>query len=233
MNLYPHADKACKDPCRFFFGAKDREPFIINENAFLPANFVEQAGAWWTKQERQKAKQLKQSEIALQNRRENHEREGIADDTDQCVHMALSYIPQRIEGTGTYEVARDVTWALCSHYGTERAAQMMESHSPSHSNWNPTKVASQFKEGQIKLGTLFHLAKLNGFKLPSKPKKERESRKDSKPKPPTMADIAKREGIEVKDETHFVNLVQLCDRHTQTILQGTAKDVDRDTPFPV
>ena len=228
MDLYPQADKACKDPCRFFFGAKDRQPFILNENAFLPASFVEQAGAWWAKQERQKAKQLELSEIALQKRRENYEREGIADDTDQCVEMALSYILQRVEGNGTYEVARDVTWALCSHYGTERAAQMMEAHSPSHGNWNPAKVASQFKEGQIKLGTLFYLAKLNGFKLPSKPKKERESRQASKPKPLTMADIAKHEGIEVKDETYFVNLVQLCDRHTQAILQGTAKDVDRD-----
>ena len=228
MDLYPQADKACKDPCRFFFGAKDRQPFILNENAFLPASFVEQAGAWWAKQERQKAKQLELSEIALQKRRENYDREGIADDTDQCVEMALSYIPQRVEGTGTYDVARDVTWALCSHYGTERAAQMMEAHSPSHGNWNPATVASQFKEGQIKLGTLFHLAKLNGFKMPSKPKKERESRKASKPKPPTMADIAKREGIEVKDETYFVNLVQLCDRPTKAILQGTAKDIDRD-----
>jgi P4 family phage/plasmid primase-like protien len=78
------------------------------------------------------------------------------------------------------------------------------------------------------MGKLCNWAKKGGWQ--PKPKSERKSNKDKQVKPQklTKADIAKLDGIEIKDEKYFVNLVHLGDRHTKAILQGTAKDIDQD-----
>lgn len=78
------------------------------------------------------------------------------------------------------------------------------------------------------MGKLCNWAKKGGWK--PKPKSERKSNKDNQVKPQklTKADIAKLDGIEIKDEKYFVNLVHLGDRQIKNILQGKSQDIDQD-----
>lgn len=78
------------------------------------------------------------------------------------------------------------------------------------------------------MGKLCNWAKAGGWK--PKPKSERSPKngKRDKIQPLTRIDIAKLDGIDVKDEKYFVNLSQVCDRQIKNILQGKSQDIDQD-----
>jgi hypothetical protein len=166
------ADRACKDASRFFFGAVGREPFILNEQATLPADFEQQAIAWHEAIEAQKEK----DRIAAQQKHEawRAANPDIDQDLDSLIQKALGLIPKRESGTGTYEMYRDILWALKSHYGEAQAVSMMEAHSPD--GWDVAQVGRSGGDS-YKIGTLFHYAKQFGFKFPEKAKKKQSGRK--------------------------------------------------------
>ena len=84
---------------------------------------------------------------------------------------ALSHIPQRVKGGGTYADMRNVAWSLracleeCGQPDPEGdAIQLLEAHSPSREcGWN---VAQVMRSGgqHIGPGTLFHHAKQHGWR---------------------------------------------------------------------
>jgi hypothetical protein len=46
IHLLGAADPSCKDASRFFYGGRDRQAFLLNEDAALPADFLERARDW-------------------------------------------------------------------------------------------------------------------------------------------------------------------------------------------
>ena len=84
---------------------------------------------------------------------------------------ALSHIPRRVKGGGTYSEMRNVAWALracleeCGQADPEAAAiQLLEAHSPSREcGWDVAQVVRSGGQ-QIGPGTLFHHAKQHGYK---------------------------------------------------------------------
>ena len=84
---------------------------------------------------------------------------------------ALSHIPRRVKGGGTYGEMRNVAWALracleeCGQPDPEAAAiQLLEAHSPSREcGWDVAQVVRSGGQ-QIGPGTLFHHAKQHGYK---------------------------------------------------------------------
>jgi hypothetical protein len=82
------ADPACKDASRFFFGAPGRKPFLLNEAATLPANFIDEAMAWHQAleaAERRRAEQAQRQWLEYQAKNP-----GV--DTDGLVRSALAAI---------------------------------------------------------------------------------------------------------------------------------------------
>lgn len=84
---------------------------------------------------------------------------------------ALSHIPRRVKGGGTYGEMRNVAWALracleeCGQPDPEAATiQLLEAHSPSREcGWDVAQVVRSGGQ-QIGPGTLFHHAKQYGYK---------------------------------------------------------------------
>jgi len=164
-------DKIATSCTNLFFGNTNAIDIVNNHAALhIEESLIESVIAQMAIENEERDRKIKESEAIREKRRQWLLSQGVADDTDSLVEIALSYIPQRIEGAGTYGDARDVTWALTAHYGANIAGAMMEKHSPSHGKWNPAKIANQFKAGKIGLGTLFHLAKKHGFKFPRRTK---------------------------------------------------------------
>ena len=83
---------------------------------------------------------------------------------------ALSHIPRRVKGGGTYADMRNVAWSLracleeCGQPDPEAAAiQLLEAHSPSREcGWDVAQVVRSGGQ-QIGPGTLFHHAKQHGY----------------------------------------------------------------------
>ena len=84
---------------------------------------------------------------------------------------ALSHIPQRVKGGGTYADMRNVAWSLracleeCGQPDPEAAAiQLLEAHSPSREcGWDVAQVVRSGGQ-HIGPGTLFHHAKQYGWR---------------------------------------------------------------------
>ena len=87
----------------------------------------------------------------------------------QEIAEALSCIPQRIAGSNTYELYRNVLWGLMAAVveagqDVSVAIEMMEAHSPSHlCGWDVEQVALS-GGSQINSATLFHHAKQYGWR---------------------------------------------------------------------
>lgn len=159
------ADPSCKDACRFFFGGKGRRAFLLNEEAALPADFIEQAIAWHNEEERVK-------EAAYQltlSRRQEYETGG--DDLLERVKEALNYIPRRSLGSGNYEESLRVLMALTNEFGEATATALGEYWSPSipGTSWDVASKVASLKRGNgrpVTIASLFKLAIQNGYKPP-------------------------------------------------------------------
>lgn len=160
------ADPACKDASRFFFGAPGRIPFLLNDDAFLPQSFVDDAIAWHQAQE---AALDKQYRAALERRSQY---QGDKQDTAQLVQEALRFIPPRKEGTGNYSECMAVLCGLVHEFGETDAITIAEGWSPSvKGDWNIPKKIASLRRGSARpatIGSLFHIAKSYGFSFPEK-----------------------------------------------------------------
>ena len=79
---------------------------------------------------------------------------------------AIICIPQRVPGTGTYPIYRNLLWGLMAAmkdagYSEEKAIELMELHSP---QWTDIRQVAKSGGDQISAGTFWHLAKQYGWR---------------------------------------------------------------------
>jgi hypothetical protein len=169
IELLGVADPSCKDASRFFFGAPGRSPFLLNEIATLPAEFVDQAIAWNQEEERI----LEEKYQAAAKRRQQHQTQDKEDNLHERVREALTFIPPRSPGSGNYEESIRVLMALFHEFGEADAITLGEWWSPSikGTTWDVPKKIRSFHGSTsrpVTIGTLFKLAFQNGYKIPKK-----------------------------------------------------------------
>ena len=167
IELLSIADPSCKDACRFFFGGKGRQAFLLNEAATLPADFIEQAIAWHTENE-----QVKEAAFQLAlSRRQEYETDG--DDLLERVKEALNYIPRRSPGSGNYDESLRVLMALTNEFGEATATALGQYWSPSipGTSWDVASKVASFRRSSgrpVTIASLFKLAIQNGYKPPKR-----------------------------------------------------------------
>ncbi len=79
---------------------------------------------------------------------------------------AITCIPPRVPGTGTYPTYRNLLWGLMAAmkdagYSEEKAIELMELHSP---QWTDIRQVAKSGGDQIGAGTFWHLAKQYGWR---------------------------------------------------------------------
>jgi hypothetical protein len=167
MQQLPH-DPACKDASRVFYGSTEAEFPLVNPEATLPAEWIQEAIA--IAQQERIEYQLRIQEI--ESRRKEWREISLAEgwDIDQLIQNALSFIPPRTPGSGNYDECRQVLMALVNHYGATDAEIIAEQWSPSikGDTWNIHAKIRSFRRGGISIGTLFHIAKQYGFRFPKR-----------------------------------------------------------------
>ncbi|HYX16200.1 MAG TPA: PriCT-2 domain-containing protein, partial [Nostoc sp.] len=167
MQQLPH-DPACKDASRVFYGSTEAEFPLVNPEATLPAEWIQEAIA--IAQIERVEYQLRIQEIESRRKEWREISLNEAWDIDQLIQNALSFIPPRTPGSGNYDECRQVLMALVNHYGATDAEIIAEQWSPSikGSTWNIHAKIRSFRRGGISIGTLFHIAKQYGFRFPKR-----------------------------------------------------------------
>lgn len=150
-------DKACKDPCRVFYGNTKAEFPLINPSAVLDQPWMNQV-VHRVRQNRVRVQRKFQGQIQA------HEHE-----LDAWVLDALACIPPRQLGSGNYWECLQVLMALHEHYG-DAAIAIAESWSPSlrGSTWNVQKKLNSFRRSGISIASLFWIAQKYGWHSPLK-----------------------------------------------------------------
>jgi Primase C terminal 2 (PriCT-2) len=167
MQQLPH-DPACKDASRVFYGSTEAEFPLVNPEATLPAEWIQEAIAIAQIERIEYQLRIQEIESRRKEWREISLTEGW--NIDQLIQNALSFIPPRNPGSGNYDECRQVLMALVNHYGASEAEIIAEQWSPSikGSTWNIHAKIRSFRRGGITIGTLFHIAKQYGFRFPQR-----------------------------------------------------------------
>jgi hypothetical protein len=167
MQQLPH-DPACKDASRVFYGNTEAEFPLVNPEATLPTEWIQEAIAIALHEREEYQLRIQEIESRRKEWREISLAEGW--DIDQLIQNALSFIPPRTPGSGNYDECRQVLMALVNHYGASEAEIIAEQWSPSikGSTWNIHAKIRSFRRGGITIGTLFHIAKQYGFRFPQR-----------------------------------------------------------------
>lgn len=159
MGEIPQADPACKDACRIFFGNTEAEFPLFNPQARLSEAFVEDAVAKAEAEAKAKAEAKANQRVRP---RQYFSADGVETHIAEILD-ALSYIPGRRPGTGTYEESLAVLMALKSELGESEAIAIAEKWSPSEGDWDVAKKIRSFEREDIKIGSLFYIAKQYGW----------------------------------------------------------------------
>ncbi len=167
MQQLPH-DPACKDASRVFYGSTEAEFPLVNPEATLPAEWIQEAVAIAQQERIEYQLRIQEIESRRKEWREISLTEGW--NIDQLIQQALSFIPPRTPGSGNYDESRQVLMALVNHYGASEAEIIAEQWSPSikGDTWNIHAKIRSFRRSGITLGTLFHIAKQYGFRFPKR-----------------------------------------------------------------
>lgn len=166
MDQLPH-DPACKDASRVFYGSTEAEFPLVQPNAVLPSDWVNQARILASTKKAETASR----KVKSQESQQNFERQIAASgsDIDAEIVKALNLIPPRMPGSGNYEECFKVLVALTSYYGIG-AISVAERWSPSitGNTWNiESKVKSILNGVQsIHINSLFFIAKQYGYRAP-------------------------------------------------------------------
>jgi hypothetical protein len=168
MQELPH-DPACKDASRVFYGSSEAEFPLVNPEATLPAEWIDEAVAIAHQEKIEYERRI--AEITSRRIQFQEKAEANNWDIDQLIKQALSYIPERSMGSGNYQECLQVLMALYSHYGATDAELIAEQWSPSikGETWNIRAKIRSFERSRragITIGTLFHIAKQYGFSFP-------------------------------------------------------------------
>lgn len=166
LKEFPH-DPACKDAGRVFFGNSNTEIILYNPEAVLDSCFIESA----TVKKEQDAIARRDREQELKLRREENKRRWEASgrteqDLEELVRDALSHIQPRQKGSGNYDDCLKILTALRNQFGNSKGTAMAEEWSPpsAKDDWFPSRKKTN--NSNISVGTIFHLAKQNGWQFP-------------------------------------------------------------------
>ena len=170
LSLFPQADQACKDASRFYFGAVGKEARLINEGATLPATFEQSALNWQADLDRQW-----EARKAEQAKKWAHVRDAQSPDEQiELVKSALDAIPTRQKGDGRHDELVAMIGGICNELG-DIGQSLLLAWDSGRGQWG--RPFERFlksiarKRGKAGLGTLFHLAKQNGWERPTRSKK--------------------------------------------------------------
>ncbi|ANV92065.1 hypothetical protein AWQ24_14910 (plasmid) [Picosynechococcus sp. PCC 8807] len=160
MDLVGHADRACKDASRMFFGYDKTEVVLCDDTKVLPVAFVEEAR---DRLEKEKAERLK----AIEERRRYRELYGEDENTEALIQQALDHI----DPDCPYEEWLAIGLALHSH--DTGLFWLFDSWSSRGSKYPGSRPLERLwsklnSNGGVTIGSLFHIAKDYGFKFPER-----------------------------------------------------------------
>lgn len=166
LHLFPDADQACKDACRFYFGASGKEPRLVDESARLPEAFPQDAQQWQAEEDR-----LFNERKAEQNRKWETLRATQSDDDQvELVKSALDTIAHRAKGDGRHAELVVMIGGILNELGTE-GERLLSAWDAGQGEWG--RPFDKFLQSVVRnqkqkatLGTLFHLAKKAGWHRP-------------------------------------------------------------------
>ncbi|WP_439343508.1 hypothetical protein [Vacuolonema iberomarrocanum] len=164
----PVADKACKDANRFFFGGKGRSPFLLNEKAILPDDFIERAIAWNQKIEEQEQRKAEEKHKRWLEWKEKNP------DASNEIEEALRFISPYTPGENRYGDLIAMIGGILSDCGPEGEALLQE-WDGGRGQWGNGRfdrilrsVAQSQTSQKATVGTLFYLAKQEGWQPPKR-----------------------------------------------------------------
>ena len=162
MEAVGHADKACKDASRMFFGYDNTEVILCDETKVLPANFLDEVG------DRLKAEKAERARL-LEERKRRVEKFGDQGTDLETIQLALDAISpdcpyEEWLAVGMALHSHDANlfylwddWSSCGSKYPKGGSRQLERQ------W--TKFSSG---GGTTLGSLFHIAQQHGFKFPKR-----------------------------------------------------------------
>ena len=164
--------RLCKDASRFFFGGLGREPFLLNEAARLPESFIEDAIAWNHEQEC-----IQQAEEKRRRKQwEEWRKQNPLNDQLELAAKAWDAIPPYVPGNNTYPQYVAAAAGTLREFGPD-GRKIIESwaggehFSGGLSRWLDSVEKSRPGGKRASIGSLFHLAKENGFRFPKRDEK--------------------------------------------------------------
>jgi hypothetical protein len=155
-----HADPACKDASRFFFGAPGRKPILLNPEARLPVDFAEQVRAWDAELER-----VAQIE---RDRRAAYLATMPVTDRAELAKAALKFIPAYTSGNGTYNDLIVMMAGVVNDLGSEGEALLDAWGGFGQDTAKKVSGLTRSSNNKASLGSLFYLAKERGFQFPQR-----------------------------------------------------------------
>ena len=165
-HLVGNADRACKDASRYFFGAPGRKPFLLNEAATLPASFVEDAIAW------HEAAIAKATAEAEANRRRWAAMP--KSQSGDAIKDALGYIRPYTPNQGRYGDLIAMIGGVLNECEAD-GELLLQEWDGGRGEWGHggfDRILDSVRTSQpgrkATLGTLFYLAKQEGFKFPQR-----------------------------------------------------------------
>jgi len=162
QSLFKSSDKSCKDASRFFYGAKGKTPFLLNESASLGEDFAERVKQFGDKIELELlAARIKSEQYRLDRLANNG-----SDDTERNIDRALDAIDPDCE----YPEWLQVGMAL--HSMGDEYLNLWDSWSAGSSSKYQSGICEKkwrgFRLGSVSIGSLFHVAKQHGFRFAAK-----------------------------------------------------------------
>ena len=165
-HLVGSADPSCKDASRYFFGAPGRKEFLLNEAATLPASFVEDAIAW------HEAAVAKAAAAAEANRRRWAAMP--KSQSGDVVRDALGYIRPYTPNERRYGDLIAMIGGVLNECGAD-GELLLQEWDGGRGEWGHggfDRILDSVRTSQptrkATLGTLFYLAKQEGFRYPEK-----------------------------------------------------------------
>ena len=158
IQLLGAADPACKDASRFFWGAPGRTPYLLNAEATLPAMFAQDA---IDQRDAEEAAAKAECDRSLAQFPAGNNR------SLELAKQAIAYILPYTPGNNTYGDLISMCFGVLEELGSAGEA-LLEA-------WGGFGPGTARKISGMKrsnggrkagLGSLFHLAKQNGFKFP-------------------------------------------------------------------
>jgi hypothetical protein len=166
-------DPACKDASRYYFGAKDSAPSLIQE-VQLPEGFVDDAIAWAVAEDA-KIEADRQSKIRAY--------EGCgSDDNLSRAKLALEYIAPYTPGQGRYNELISMCGGVVNDLGAEGEALLEAWNGFGRDTAKKVRGMARTRNQSATLGTLFYLAQQEGFRFPKREYTPEEKREYAKQK---------------------------------------------------